>query len=123
MAILSIAQFFAGALLLSQKFSLLGALMFLPIISNIFVISMFYYFAFTPVITGLLLLVNVFFLLWHWNKIKILLNGSYVLEKTSQIEDENVWFLTGMAMLLLQPFTELYLTIIVCCCGHLVYYY
>ena len=67
-------QLIAVFLLMTQFFSTLGAIAFLPIILNIFFISITYDLGIgLPVITGLLLLVNIFLLLWDYNKLYILL--------------------------------------------------
>lgn len=67
------AQLITGGLLLSQRFSLLGSVMGLPMASNIFVITISYSFGGTPYITGLMLLGNIFLLVWDWDKLKVLL--------------------------------------------------
>lgn len=67
------AQLITGGLLLSQRFSLLGAVMGISIAANIFVITVSYYFAGTPFITGLMLLGNIFLLVWDWDKLRVLL--------------------------------------------------
>jgi hypothetical protein len=64
-------QALAGFLLMTQLFSTLGALMFLPIILNIFVITISYYFAATPIITFLMLLANIYLLVWDWPRLKV----------------------------------------------------
>lgn len=64
-------QLIAGLLLMTQLLSTLGAMMFLPIILNIFVITISYYFAGTPIITFLMLLANIYLLVWDWPRIKI----------------------------------------------------
>ncbi|MGI4884397.1 MAG: hypothetical protein ACRYFR_05495 [Janthinobacterium lividum] len=63
---LGVAQCLAGLLLLTQRFATLGALLFLPIIANIFVITLSYNFGGTPIITGLMLLANALLLAWDW---------------------------------------------------------
>ena len=45
---LGLGQIIAGLLLMTQRFSKLGALMFLPIIANVFVITVSYDFRGTP---------------------------------------------------------------------------
>ncbi len=56
---IGVGQLIAGFLLMTQRYAKLGALVNLPIILNIFIITLSYYFAFTPVITGLMLLANL----------------------------------------------------------------
>ena len=56
---------------MTQLFATLGAVLFLPIMLNIFVITISYYFAATPVITGLMLLANVYLLVWDWPRLSV----------------------------------------------------
>ncbi|AWM33296.1 hypothetical protein [Hymenobacter nivis] len=65
-------QCLAGFLLLTQRFATLGALLFLPIMANIFVITLSYNFAGTPIITGLMLLANGLLLAWDWLTLRVL---------------------------------------------------
>ncbi|AKD54861.1 hypothetical protein [Spirosoma radiotolerans] len=64
-------QCLAGFLLMTQLFSTLGAVVFLPIMLNIFVITISYYFAATPIITFLMLLANVYLLIWDWPRLSM----------------------------------------------------
>jgi uncharacterized membrane protein YphA (DoxX/SURF4 family) len=66
-------QLLAGLILMTQLYSTLGALMFLVIILNIFVITISYQMSGTIVITGLLLLGNLFLILWDYQRISILI--------------------------------------------------
>lgn len=80
-------QLIAGFLLMSQRFSTLGALSFFPIITNVFVITISYEFAGTPIITFLMLLANIYLLLWDWNKISLLFSST-----SHHYEDDNAEF-------------------------------
>jgi hypothetical protein len=66
------AQWMAAALLLVPRTATLGALVYLPIITNIFVITVAIgpAFAFTRLITGLLLLGSIYLLFWDWDRWK-----------------------------------------------------
>ena len=64
-------QCLAGFLLMTQFFATLGAVLFLPVMLNIFVITISYYFAATPIITGLMLLANIYLLIWDWPRLKV----------------------------------------------------
>ncbi|MBC3789227.1 hypothetical protein [Spirosoma utsteinense] len=64
-------QLIAGFLLMTQLFSTLGAILFLPIMLNIFVITVSYHFGGTPIITFLMLLANVYLLVWDWPRLKV----------------------------------------------------
>jgi hypothetical protein len=92
------AQLVAGLLLLTQRFALLGAVLFLGIIGNIFVITLSYDFAYTPVITGLMLLATVLLLLWDWNRLRVLLNLPVVAEKTSPLYESPLWAGVGAVL-------------------------
>jgi hypothetical protein len=92
------AQLLAGLLLLTQRYAMLGAVLFLGIIGNIFVITLSYDFGYTPVITGLMLLATVLLLLWDWNRLRVLLNLPVVAEKTSVLYESQLWAWVGAAL-------------------------
>ncbi|WP_235010998.1 hypothetical protein [Aquimarina sp. AU119] len=95
---IGIAQLIAGFLLMTQKYSKLGALFNLPIILNIFIITISYYFAYTPVITGLMLLANLLLIIWEWDEIKILFNLTPVLDKRMRLEKDYIWQVIGLIL-------------------------
>ncbi len=95
---IGVSQLLAGFLLLTQKYSKLGALMNLPVIANIFVITLSYYFAFTPVITGLMLAANLLLLVWEWNELKLLFNLTPTLDTDDRLEKDILWQLTGFLL-------------------------
>jgi len=95
---IGIAQLIAGLLLMTQKFSKLGVLLNLPIILNIFIITLSYYFAFTPVITGLILMANILLLFWEWNELKILVNLKPLLDTGFRLEKDKLWQLIGLIL-------------------------
>jgi uncharacterized membrane protein YphA (DoxX/SURF4 family) len=64
------AQVVAGLLLLVPRTSTLGAVLFFPIVLNIFVITLSLHFQGTPVITGAMLLAAVFLLCWDYDRLK-----------------------------------------------------
>lgn len=97
---LGIGQVVAGFLLMTQKYAKLGALMFLPIISNIFVITLSYDFKGTPVITGLMLLANILLVVWDWDELKILFNLTPEIENKNTWMNDKVWEITGLALFL-----------------------
>lgn len=59
------SQLIAAFLLMTQRLAYVGALMFLPIIANIFVITVAYDFRGTPYITFLMLMANLYLVLWE----------------------------------------------------------
>ncbi|HEY0606449.1 MAG TPA: hypothetical protein VGD58_26230 [Herpetosiphonaceae bacterium] len=67
---LGAAQLLAAMLLLIPATTTLGALIYFPIILNIFIITVSLHFTGTPVITGLMLLASVYLLCWDYDKLK-----------------------------------------------------
>lgn len=66
-------QFISGALLMSQRFSTIGAVIFFPVILNVFMITQSINFGMgTPIITTLMLLGTIFLLLCDYKKWMIL---------------------------------------------------
>lgn len=104
---LGLCQFLAGALLMTQVFSLLGAMVYFAVIVNIFMITLSYDFGFTPVITGAMLLANLLLLAWDWNKLKLFFNLQPNVENidASSVLQNRIWAYTGTVLLL---FTALY---------------
>jgi len=95
---LGVGQLVAGFLLMTQRFAKLGALMFLPIISNIFVITVSYGFTGTYYITGLMLLANILLVLWDWDELKILVNLKPVIENKKTLMNYKCWEITGLVL-------------------------
>jgi hypothetical protein len=97
---LGLGQLVAGLLLMTQRYAKLGALMFLPIVANVFVITVSYDFRGTPIITGLMLIANFLLVLWDWDEIKILFNKTPVFSTTPRFENDKIWELTGLLLFL-----------------------
>lgn len=97
---LGVGQFIAGFLLMTQRYAKLGALMFLPIIANVFVITISYDFKGTPIITGLMLLANILLVLWDWDELKMLFNLTPVMENKNIWMHDKVWEITGLVLFL-----------------------
>jgi len=70
---LGLGQVAAGILLLIPATSTLGAIMFLPIITNIFVVTWSVGFGGTVYVTALMLLANVFLLCWDYDRFRYIL--------------------------------------------------
>jgi hypothetical protein len=66
-------QLLAGVLVLFPRTATIGAVIFFPIILNIFVITIALHFTGTPFITGPMLLGCVFLLCWDYDRLKPLL--------------------------------------------------
>jgi uncharacterized membrane protein YphA (DoxX/SURF4 family) len=69
-------QLLAALLLVVPRTATLGALIYLPIIANIFVITIALHFGLTAVITGLMLLGNLYLLLWDYDRWKVFLSAA-----------------------------------------------
>jgi hypothetical protein len=102
---IGISQLIAGLLLMTQKYSKLGALLNLPIILNIFIITLSYYFAYTHVITGLMLIANLMLIIWEWGEIKVLFNLEPNINKSIRLEKDILWQIIG---LIIFSFTFIY---------------
>lgn len=98
---IGIAQLLAGLLLMTQRFSKLGALVNLPIIANIFVITLSYYFAYTPVITGLMLMANILLIVWEWNELKIIFNLAPTMGNPNRLEKDVSWTVFGLLLFIM----------------------
>jgi len=75
-AFVGAAQVVAGLLLLHPRTALLGAMVYLPIIANIFAITVALPFAGTVYITGAMLLAVLYLLAWDAPRLYVLVRGS-----------------------------------------------
>ncbi|GAB2528810.1 hypothetical protein [Spirosoma aerophilum] len=102
-------QLIAGLLLMTQLLSTLGAMMFLPIILNIFVITISYSFGGTPLITFLMLLANIYLLLWDWGRIKVavLPNSPALVFDTYPLMSLHRWAYLGLFYFALTVYVKL----------------
>ena len=64
------AQLLAGLLLVIPRTTTLGAIIYFPIILNIFIITVSMHFQGTPFITGMMLLGSIYLLVWDFAKLK-----------------------------------------------------
>ncbi|WP_338225428.1 hypothetical protein [Algoriphagus confluentis] len=94
------AQLISGFLLMTQKFSKLGAVINLAIILNVFVITISMDFNNTHIITFFMLLANLGLILWHWGELRILFNLPYVPPTPNLEESKPVWIYTGFTLFL-----------------------
>jgi hypothetical protein len=97
---LGLMQFIAGLLLLTQRYALLGALLFLPIIANIYVITLSYDFGATHLITGAMLLATGGLLVWDWNRVRIVFNQPVVLLPAAAFYERKLWQVVGVGLFL-----------------------
>lgn len=102
------SQLIAGVLMMTQRFSTIGALIFFPIILNITLITHSVNFGTgTPTVTTLMLLGTVYLLLWDYSKWIILFRQDHhiKLDLTQFPEDRfmthKAWVLAGVAFVVL----------------------
>ncbi|OBX20940.1 hypothetical protein LX77_01438 [Gelidibacter algens] len=95
---IGVSQLIAGFFLMTQKFSKLGAIVNLPIVVNILIITLSYDFAYTPIVTGFMLLANLLLIMWDWNEIKILFNLTPTIDKGFRLEKDFVWQIIGLIL-------------------------
>lgn len=67
---IGVAQLTAAILLLIPRTATLGAVVYFPIILNIFLITVSLNFTGTPFITGPMLLANIYLLCWDYDRLK-----------------------------------------------------
>ena len=91
-------QLLAGFLLMTQRYAKLGALINLPIVLNIFIITLSYYFAYTPVLTGLMLFANLILIFWDWNELRLLFNLKPKIDTRIRLENDMLWQVVGLVL-------------------------
>lgn len=106
---LGLAQFTTGTLLLTQRFAKLGALLFLPIIANVFMITISYDFNGTSVITALMLISTLLLLYWDWDSLKILFNKTPTNSTEKRLEHDNIWIYLGFVFLIITVFSKFFI--------------
>lgn len=74
---LGFVQLFVAVLLLIPRTTTLGALLYLPVAVNIFCIVVSMHFIGTPVVAGLMLLANLYLLLWDYPKISCMTSALF----------------------------------------------
>lgn len=91
-------QLMAGFLLMSQRFSTLGAVVFFPLMLNIFIITISFNWAGVLTITFLMLLTNIYLLLWDWNKLKFvaLPKPQNYIDNDAEFSKRRVWTYVGI---------------------------
>jgi hypothetical protein len=97
---LGLMQLVAGLLLLTQRYALLGALLFWPIMANIFVITLSYDFGYTHVITGAMLLATAGLLVWDWNRLRVVVNQPVLLLPSAALNERKLWEVVGGVLFL-----------------------
>lgn len=97
---LGLGQLIAGGLLLTQRYTKLGAIMYFPIIVNVYVITLSYSFSGTPYITGMMVLANMLLIIWEWDTLKVLINQQPKFLPNNRLENKSIWQVTGVLLFL-----------------------
>lgn len=92
------AQVLAGFLLMTQRFAKLGAVLNLPILLNVFVITISMEFGGTPFITGMMLLANLLLIGWHWGELRSLVNLPHLPASPDAEENKPIWAIAGLLL-------------------------
>jgi uncharacterized membrane protein YphA (DoxX/SURF4 family) len=93
-------QFIAGFLLMSQTFSTLGAIVYFPIMLIIFILTTYFQSPGILAVTSLMLLANIYLLLWDWNRLKFIVvdkPGEYV-DQTTSFSRQKTWAYIGILL-------------------------
>jgi uncharacterized membrane protein YphA (DoxX/SURF4 family) len=91
-------QLIAGLLIMSQIFSTLGAVVYFPIMLTIFVLTTAFQGPIFLTMTSLMLLTNIYLLLWDWNKLKFIIQnnpGEYI-DQNTQFSRKKIWTYIGI---------------------------
>ncbi|WP_375437680.1 hypothetical protein [uncultured Hymenobacter sp.] len=97
---LGLAQLMAGMLLMTQRYALVGALLFLPIVANVYVITISYEFGYTSFVTGAMLLATVGLLVWGWNILRVLVHQPVRSLPASAFYQQKLWEGVGTVLFL-----------------------
>ncbi|MBE4947580.1 DoxX family membrane protein [Chryseobacterium culicis] len=93
---LGLAQVTAGILLMTQRFATLGALMFLAILSNIWLITLSLSFAGTWIITSLMMIAVVILVIWDKHKLVPLFNYNKAIMVQEYPDPDSRWGIAGV---------------------------
>jgi uncharacterized membrane protein YphA (DoxX/SURF4 family) len=93
-------QLIAGLLMMSQLFSTIGAIAFFPLLMSIWVITFSFDSTAVLLITSLMLIGNVYLMLWDWNRLKYLLlpDPGIYLDDNPSFSKRKVWMYLGLAL-------------------------
>jgi len=91
-------QVVAAFLLMSQRFATMGAVMFLGILSNVWLITLSMNFGGTWIITSLMMLANLWLIVWDIEKLIPLFlrdNTTYTITNRKYPSYTSTWIITG----------------------------
>ncbi|MBK8291645.1 MAG: hypothetical protein IPK96_12655 [Flammeovirgaceae bacterium] len=97
------SQLLAGFLLMIPAFSTLGAVVFFPVILNIFIITFSFESTSILIITFLMLLATIYLLLWDWHKLKfvVLPEPTNYVDNSMPFSKHKIWTYLGILFFLL----------------------
>ncbi|MBB6372483.1 DoxX family membrane protein [Chryseobacterium shigense] len=93
---LGLCQITAGILLMTQRYALLGALMFLAILSNIWIITISLSFTGTWVITSLMMVAVITLLVWDYYKLAPIFSYNRSMTIPSYPDPDRMWINAGI---------------------------
>ncbi|WP_449389383.1 DoxX family protein [Chryseobacterium lineare] len=93
---LGLAQVVAGILLMTQRFAVLGNLIFLAILSNIWMITISLSFTGTWVITSLMMIAVIIMLIWDKHKLSPIFSYNISCIVKGYPDPERSWIVAGM---------------------------
>jgi uncharacterized membrane protein YphA (DoxX/SURF4 family) len=93
-------QLMAGFLMMSQRFSTLGAVVFFPMMVSIFVISTAFTATGVMVVTALMLFATTLLLLWDWHRLKyiVLPTPGAFNDAANDLSKQTLWFYIAIAL-------------------------
>lgn len=94
---LGLAQITAGILLMTQRFALLGTLMFFAIITNIWIITLSLSFKGTWVITSLMMIAVIILMIWDHQKLIALVSNKKDLVIKNFENVDKIWIFAGIS--------------------------
>lgn len=97
---LGLGQLVAGFFLMTQRYALLGVLIFLPIISNIFVITISYDFSYTFLVTGTMLVATLGLLAWDWDRLRVVVSLPVADAPEGWLVTSHIWEIVGLVIFL-----------------------
>lgn len=106
---IGLAQLISGFFLMTQRFAVLGAILYFPIILNIFVITISYSFGNTSIITGLMLLGALYLLIWDYKAFLPLFSlREKITVEMNSLEKNSFWLVLGLVLFFTTLFYKLY---------------
>lgn len=93
---LGLAQITAGVLLLTQRFALLGTLLFSAILVNVWLITLSLSFKGTWIITSLMMIDVIFLLIWDHQKLLPIVSRKKDITIESFPEPDKIWVTAGI---------------------------